>query len=76
MIEAGFLILEHSSLKAVKQKKHEKKLEILAFKPLLQDIQLRNLASERCSEACSNIIFTVEAYRNGVKLNYVPPLWF
>ena len=38
-----FLILEHSSLKGVKQKKHVKKREIFAFKPLLQEIRLKNL---------------------------------
>ena len=38
-----FLILEHSSLKGVKQKNHVKKREIFAFKPLLQEIRLKNL---------------------------------
>ena len=35
-----FLLLEHSGLSGGgKQKKHVKKCEILAFKPLLQEIQ-------------------------------------
>ena len=38
-----FLILEHSNLKVVKQKKHVKKREIFTFKPLLQEIRLKNL---------------------------------
>ena len=41
--KAVFLILEHSSLRGVKQKKHEKKHEILAFKLLLHEIRLKNL---------------------------------
>ena len=36
-----FLILDHSSLKGVKQRKQEKKHEILAFKPLLQETWLK-----------------------------------
>ena len=40
--EAIFLILEYSSRKGVKQK-NKKKHEILAFKPLLQEIELKNL---------------------------------
>ena len=42
--EAVFLILEHSSPKGIKQKKHKKKHEIVAFKFLLQEIQLKNLS--------------------------------
>ena len=38
-----FLILEHSNLKGVKQKKYLKKREVFAFKPLLQEIRLKNL---------------------------------
>ena len=41
--EAVVLLLEHSSPKGVKQKKHIKKRQILDFKPLLQEIQLKNL---------------------------------
>ena len=41
--EAVFLILEHSTLRGVKQRKHKKKPRILAFKPLLHEIQLKNL---------------------------------
>ena len=37
-----FLILEYSSLRGVKQKKHE----ILAFKPLLQEIWLETWLAE------------------------------
>ena len=37
---AVFLILEHSSLKRIKQKKHKKKHEILTFKPLFQKNQI------------------------------------
>ena len=51
--KAVFLILEHYSLRGVKQKKHEKKHGILAFKPLLQEIRLKNL-SERFSEALTS----------------------
>ena len=40
--EVVFLIVEHSSLRGVKLEKHKKKHEILAFKPLLQEIQLKN----------------------------------
>ena len=40
--EAIFLILEYSSHRGVKQK-NKKKHEILAFKPLLQEIELKNL---------------------------------
>ena len=46
---AVFLLLEHSSLRQVKQKNHLKKHEILAIKPLLQEIQLK--IAERFSEA-------------------------
>ena len=45
--EAVFLLLEHSSLRGVKQKKHVKKREILAFKSLLQEIRLKNLTSRK-----------------------------
>ena len=41
--KAVFLLLEHSSLRGFKQKKHEKKHEILAFKLLLKEMQLKNL---------------------------------
>ena len=46
--EDVFLILEHSSLRnggrggEKKKKTHKKKHEILAFKPLLQETQLKN----------------------------------
>ena len=36
--EVVFLLLEHSSLRGVKQKKHKKKHEIVAFELLLQEI--------------------------------------
>ena len=52
--EAVFLLLEHSSPRGVKQKKHVKKREILAFKSLLQEIQLKNLIAERFSEALTS----------------------
>ena len=45
--EVVFLLLEHSSLRGIKQKKHVKKREILAFKPLLQEIRLKNLTSRK-----------------------------
>ena len=45
--EVVFLILEHSSFSGVKQKKHKKNHEILAFKPLLQEIWLKNLTSRK-----------------------------
>ena len=45
--EAVFLLLEHSSLRGVKQKKHIEKHEILVFKPLLQEIRLKNLTSRK-----------------------------
>ena len=45
--EVVFLILEHSSLRGVKQKKHKKKHKILAFKPFLQEIRLKNLTSRK-----------------------------
>ena len=44
--EAVFLLLEHSSLRGVKEKKH-KKHKILAFKPILQEIQMKNLTSRK-----------------------------
>ena len=44
--KAIFLLLKHSSLRWVKLKKH-KKHEILAFKPLLQEIRLKNLSSRK-----------------------------
>ena len=45
--EAVFLLLEHYSPRGVKQKKHVKKRDILAFKPLLQEIWLKNQASRK-----------------------------
>ena len=45
--EAILLILENSSPRAVKQKKHKKKHEILAFQPLLQDIRSKNLTERK-----------------------------
>ena len=41
--EAAFLIREHSSFRGLNRKKHKKKHDILALKPLLQEIQLKNL---------------------------------
>ena len=68
----------------MKKKKTKKKSEILAFKPLLQEIQLKILTSRKIFWS-SNIlsfeikkkkIHTAEAYWNGAKLNYIPPyLW-
>ena len=40
--EAVFLLQKHSSPRKVKQKKQEKKHQILSFKLLLQEIQLKN----------------------------------
>ena len=48
-----FIILEHFCLRGAKQKKQEKKHEILAFKPILQEIRLKNL-SERFSKALTS----------------------
>ena len=45
--EVVLLLLEHSSPRRVKQKKHVKKREILAFKSLLQEIQLKNLPTRK-----------------------------
>ena len=45
--EVVFLELEFSSPRGVKQKKYEKKHEILAFKPLLQEMLLKNLTSRK-----------------------------
>ena len=42
-----FLILEHSNLKGVNQKKHLKKREVFAFKPLLQELGLENLTTRK-----------------------------
>ena len=44
--EAVFLLLEHSSPRGVKQKKHKKR-EILTFKPLLQEMRLKNPNSRK-----------------------------
>ena len=41
--EAVFQILEYSSPRGIKQKKRKEKHEILAFKPLLQEIRLEIL---------------------------------
>ena len=38
--EVVFLLLEHSNSRRVKQKKHVKKAEILAFKTLLEDTKM------------------------------------
>ena len=73
--EAVFLLLEHSSLRGVKEKKHEKKHGILAFQLLSQEIQLKNLTSRKISFEIKKI-HAAKAYRNGAKLNYVYPLWF
>ena len=57
-----------------------KKHGSLTFKPLLQEIQLKNL-SENFSKALTFKLWNkkmhaVETYRNGAKLNYIYPLWF
>ena len=52
--EAVFLLLEHSSPRGVKQEKHVKKREILGFKPLLQEIRLKNLTGRRFSEVLTS----------------------
>ena len=72
---AFVLILEHSSLRGVKQKKHE----ILAFKPLLQKIRLKKLTIRKILWITNIYAFNwkkrhaAEAYRNEGKLNYVHP---
>ena len=54
-----------------------KKREILAFKPLLPEIRLKNLTSRiRFSEALTSKLwnkkkYTAKAYRNGAKLNCI-----
>ena len=53
----------------------------MAFKPLLQEIQLKPWLLERVSEALTSKLWNknihaVEAYRNGAKLNYVHPYDF
>ena len=52
--EAVFLLLEHSSPRGVNQEKHVKKREILGFKPLLQEIRLKNLTGRRFSEVLTS----------------------
>ena len=64
----------------VKQKKHTKKHGSLTFKPLLQEIQLKNL-SESFSKALTFKLWNkkmhaAETYRNGAKLNYIYPYGF
>ena len=54
--EAVFLILEYSSPKGVKQK--NKKHEILTFKPLLQEIELKNLTIRKLFLSSNIYTFT------------------
>ena len=77
-----FLILEHSSPRGVKQKKHKKRHEMLAFKPLLQKIGLKNWLSESFSEALTSKLWNkrkfmllklTEMQRNWIIFIY---LWF
>ena len=78
--EVVFQELELSSpSRRVKQKKHKKKHKILAFKPLLQEIWLKNLTSraflklQHLSFKIKKIPAAGRACRNGAKLNYVHP---
>ena len=57
--EVVFLLLEHSSLRGVKQKE---KREILAFKPLLQEIWLKNLTSRKIFEALTSKLWNKKKY--------------
>ena len=57
-----FLILEYFSLRGVKQKKTQEKNEILAFKPLLQEIQLKPWLLERVSEALTSKLWNKKIY--------------
>lgn len=75
--KAVFLKLEHSSLHGVKQKKHKKKHENLVFKPLLQEIWLKNLTIRKLfwsSKFSKRKKHATKSYRNWIsKLNYVQP---
>ena len=55
--EAVFLNLEYSSPKGVKQK-NNKKHEILTFKPLLQEIELKNLTIRKLFLSSNIYTFT------------------
>ena len=61
----------------MKQKRHEEKHGILAFKPLLQEwSDEKTWLSERFSEALTSKLWNkkihaVKAYRNGAKFNYI-----
>ena len=55
MKEAVIRFLKHSSLRGVKQKKYEKKYEILAFKLLIQEIRLKNLTSKTIFWSSNNL---------------------
>ena len=73
-----FLGLQLSTPRRVKQIKHDKRHEILAFKSLLQEIWLKTLTSrnflklQHLSFKLKKIPAT-EPCRNGAKLNYVHP---
>ena len=77
-----FLILEHSSLrggggsKQEQEKKKHEKHEILVFikrDPIGKPDEVSERFSEALTSKLSNEKNAVEAYRNGVKLNYFHP---
>ena len=72
-----FLIPEHISLRGVKQKKQD----ILAFKPLLKEIQLNNQLSERFSEALTSKFWNKKktccrSLQKLSKIELCSPSWF
>ena len=70
--KAVFLKLEHSSLHGVKQKKHKKKHENLVFKPLLQEIWLKNLTIRKLfwsSKFSKKKKHATKSYRNWIMFN-------
>ena len=73
--EAVFLILEYSSLRGVKQKKHQKKLWPLD--PYYKRSDWKTWLSERSSEPLKSKLWkkihAVEVYQNRVKLNQIHP---
>ena len=69
--EAVFLLLEHSSLRQVKQKKHEEKHEILAFKLLLQEIWWKNLTSRKIFKVLK--VFCCQSLQKWSKIELCSP---